>query len=154
MNRANVGKKATFRMIAEEPNDYVLKEDIKNGLRKLGIKKGDVIGVHSSLRSFGYVKGGAKAVIDALLEVVGKEGTIAMPTHSSNLEKKGIITRGKGYRRFVAFQNLAIQSKRNSLHNWNNTRNFQKTPWHDKEPTPRPINSSYRSKSQRDNRSW
>jgi aminoglycoside 3-N-acetyltransferase len=65
----------------------VSKEDIKAGLKKLGIKKGDVVGAHSSLSSFGYVKGGADAVIDALLEVVGKEGTIVMPTHSNNLEK-------------------------------------------------------------------
>lgn len=65
----------------------VTKEDIKKGLRKLGLKRGDIVGVHSSLSSFGYVKGGADTVIDALLEVVGEEGTIAMPTHSSNLEK-------------------------------------------------------------------
>jgi len=74
-------------MVTKEPKVYVSKEDIKIGLRKLGVKKGDIVGVHSSLSSFGYVKGGADAVIDALLEAVGKEGTIAMPTHSNNLEK-------------------------------------------------------------------
>lgn len=62
----------------------VTKEDIKKSLTKLGLKKGDVIGVHSSLSQFGYVKGGADTVIDALLEVVEKEGTIVMPTHSTN----------------------------------------------------------------------
>jgi aminoglycoside 3-N-acetyltransferase len=65
----------------------VSKEDIKTGLRELGLKKGDAVGVHSSLSQFGYVEGGAGAVIDALLEVVGEEGTIVMPTHSSNLLK-------------------------------------------------------------------
>jgi len=64
---------------------HVSKEDIKAGLRKLGLRKGDIVGVHSSLSSFGYVEGGADAVIDALLEVVGEEGTIVMPTHSANL---------------------------------------------------------------------
>jgi len=44
----------------------VSKEDIKAGLRKLGLKKGDIVGVHSSLSSFGYVEGGADAVIDSL----------------------------------------------------------------------------------------
>lgn len=62
----------------------VSKEDIKLALRELGLKKGDVVGVHSSLSSFGYVEGGADAVIDAPLEVVVGEGTIVMPTHSTN----------------------------------------------------------------------
>lgn len=62
----------------------VSKEDIEIALRKLGLKKGDIVGVHISLNSFGYVKGGADAVIDALLDTVGREGTIVMPTHSTN----------------------------------------------------------------------
>jgi len=65
----------------------VSKEDIKAGLRKHGLKKGDSVGVHSSLRSFGHVEGGADAVIDALLETVGKEGNVMMSTHSANLGK-------------------------------------------------------------------
>jgi len=64
---------------------WVCKEDIKVALRKLGLKKGDSVGVHSSLRSFGHVEGGADAVIDALLEIVGEEGNIVMSTHSANL---------------------------------------------------------------------
>lgn len=62
----------------------IYKRDIKNALRKIGLKKGDIVGVHSSLSSFGYVEGGADTVIDALMEVVGREGTIVMPTHSTN----------------------------------------------------------------------
>jgi len=62
----------------------VSKEDIKLALRELGLEKGDIVGVHSSLSSFGCVEGGADAVIDALLETVGKGGTIVMPTHSTN----------------------------------------------------------------------
>jgi len=69
------------------PRIRVAKEDIELALKKLGLGKGNIIGVHSSLSSFGYVKGGADAVIDALLEVVGREGTIVMPTHSANLDK-------------------------------------------------------------------
>jgi len=63
----------------------VNREDIKKGLKQLGLKRGDIVGVHSSLSSFGYVEGGADAFIDALLEVVGKEGTIVMPTDSTNI---------------------------------------------------------------------
>jgi hypothetical protein len=63
----------------------VRKEDIKAGLTRLGLKKGDTVGVHSSLSSFGYVDGGADAVIDALLETVGPRGNVVMSTHSANL---------------------------------------------------------------------
>jgi aminoglycoside 3-N-acetyltransferase len=62
----------------------VSKEQIIAGLVKLGLKKSDIVGIHSSLSSFGHVEGGADAVIDALLAVVGEEGTIVMPTFSTN----------------------------------------------------------------------
>lgn len=55
-----------------------LKEDIKDSLSLLDIKKGDIVLVHSALSSIGYVEGGAETVIDALLETVGEDGTIVM----------------------------------------------------------------------------
>jgi len=58
----------------------VTRTDIVEGLRRLGVKEGDLLQVHSSLSSFGYVVGGADAVVDALLEVVGREGTVMVPT--------------------------------------------------------------------------
>ncbi len=48
-------------------------------LRKAGIEPGDTIVVHSSLSSIVNVDGGASTVIQALMEAVGPEGTIAMP---------------------------------------------------------------------------
>lgn len=65
----------------------VTKEDIKRGLQRLGLKEGDIVIVHSSLSSFGFVDGGAETVVDALLETVGKEGTVVMPTYSINRRK-------------------------------------------------------------------
>lgn len=62
----------------------VSKQHIMAGLRKLGLKRGDILGVHSSLSSLGHVVGGADAVIDALLGVIEKEGTLVMPTFSTN----------------------------------------------------------------------
>lgn len=60
----------------------VLKEDVKEALEKAGVKKGQSIMVHTSLRSLGFVCGGPQIIIEALLESVGEEGTIMMPTQS------------------------------------------------------------------------
>ncbi|WP_099469552.1 AAC(3) family N-acetyltransferase [Konateibacter massiliensis] len=57
----------------------LMKEDIIKGLHRLGVEQKMDIAVHSSLSSLGYVKGGAETVIEALKEVVGKEGSIFMP---------------------------------------------------------------------------
>lgn len=51
-------------------------------LREVGLEKGDAVMVHTSLKRMGYVCGGAQTVIEALMEVVGENGTIMMPTQS------------------------------------------------------------------------
>lgn len=57
----------------------VTKGDILSGLREMGVVSGMEIEVHSSLSSFGHVEGGENAVIDALIEAVGSEGSLFMP---------------------------------------------------------------------------
>lgn len=56
------------------------KSDILQGFAALGLRKGDALMFHSSLSSFGYVEGGADAVIDGAIEAVGKSGTVVVPT--------------------------------------------------------------------------
>src|SRR4051794_16906227 len=41
--------------------------------------------VHSSLSTLGFVCGGAHTVVQALLDVIGPDGTLMMPTHSGGL---------------------------------------------------------------------
>ena len=65
----------------------VTKATIRAGLAELGVAPGDALLAHSSLRSFGYVQGGADTVIDALLETVGDDGTILVPTLSFSVLK-------------------------------------------------------------------
>lgn len=60
----------------------VVPNEIKTALKEVGIEKGQAVMVHTSLSSLGYVCGGAQSVIEALLEGVGEEGTIMMPTQS------------------------------------------------------------------------
>ena len=60
----------------------ILKDEIIQKLKEVGLKNGDAVMVHTSLGKMGYVCGGAQAVIEALMEVVGDSGTIMMPTQS------------------------------------------------------------------------
>jgi len=63
----------------------ITQNDVKNALVDVGINKGDIIMVHSDIGTFGKL--GTfdrnfllKSLIDVLKEVVGKNGTIVMPT--------------------------------------------------------------------------
>jgi len=57
----------------------VSRKMIVEGLMSLGLKRGDDVLVHSAFSSLGYVEDGPRTVIEALLEVVGSEGTVMMP---------------------------------------------------------------------------
>ncbi|WP_246943099.1 aminoglycoside N(3)-acetyltransferase [Bacillus pinisoli] len=65
----------------ENPNT---KKSLREAFETLGITEGMVVIVHSSLSSLGWVCGGPVTVIQALMEVVGKEGTIVMPTQTAD----------------------------------------------------------------------
>ena len=60
----------------------VLKKDIIAAFSELGVERGQSIEVHTSLSSLGFVCGGPQILIEALLESVGEEGTIMMPTQT------------------------------------------------------------------------
>jgi len=58
------------------------RESLAHDLRQLGVEPGMTIIVHSSLRSLGWVSGGAVAVVQALLDAVTPQGTIVVPTQT------------------------------------------------------------------------
>ena len=49
---------------------------------QLGVRAGDILLVHSSMRRIGWVCGGATAVVQALLDVVGPAGAIVVPAQT------------------------------------------------------------------------
>lgn len=51
---------------------------ISSGLRRLGVRTGDLLMVHASLRAIGPVERGAEGVLEALTEAVGPDGTLMM----------------------------------------------------------------------------
>lgn len=70
--------KARLRPILE-------RKDLVKTFRDIGVKRGSVLAVHSSLSQFGYIRGGPRTVVEALLEVLGPKGTLCMPTHSASV---------------------------------------------------------------------
>ena len=58
--------------------------EVGTALERLGLRRGHHVLVHSSLSSLGHVEGGPAAVIQALLGVVGDDGTVLAPTLTGN----------------------------------------------------------------------
>ncbi|WP_151478479.1 aminoglycoside N(3)-acetyltransferase [Streptomyces albicerus] len=54
-------------------------------LRALGVRPGETLLAHSSLRSLGWVSGGPVAVVQGLLDALGPDGTLVVPTQSGDL---------------------------------------------------------------------
>lgn len=57
----------------------VNKTDALAGFKNSGVKPGETILIHSALRPFGMVEGGAETVVQALQEAAGPQGTIVAP---------------------------------------------------------------------------
>jgi aminoglycoside 3-N-acetyltransferase len=73
-------------MVEEIKGDLITIETLKEDFKSLGITPNMTLILHSSLKSLGgWIAGGATAVILALEDVIGKNGTLVMPTHSGDL---------------------------------------------------------------------
>ncbi|MCA0984926.1 AAC(3) family N-acetyltransferase [Halobacillus yeomjeoni] len=54
-------------------------------LQKLGIRRGDNLLVHVSMKALGWTVGGPQAVLQSLMDAVTTEGTLIIQTHSLTL---------------------------------------------------------------------
>jgi aminoglycoside 3-N-acetyltransferase len=60
--------------------DNLTREQIESVLNGLGLGEGDIVLLHSSLASLGQVDGGTETVIQAFLNLIGRKGTLVVPT--------------------------------------------------------------------------
>ncbi len=61
----------------------VVPDELTAGFERLGLRDGDSVVMHAALESMGVVEGGAAMVLHRLLRVLGKSGTLLMPTFTS-----------------------------------------------------------------------
>ncbi len=76
-----------FEVLAElgyvelvEPREMITRKRLVRDLERLGVRRGMDVMVHSAMSPIGHVAGGAETVVEALLEAVGKRGTLMFPS--------------------------------------------------------------------------
>lgn len=68
--------RAKWRLLARSVTAEALERDLRRG----GIRSGDLLFVHAAFSRVGDVQGGAGALCDVLMKIVGRDGTVVMPT--------------------------------------------------------------------------
>lgn len=71
--------------------------ELINGIKALGIKAGDLVMIHSSMGGLGNFAGSPAELINALLDLVGEEGTVAMAAFPHYKENDKIEIEGEQY---------------------------------------------------------
>lgn len=66
----------------KKSSPVITKQDIACVLSEVGVKRSQHIMVHTSLNALGYICGGAQSIVEALIEAVGEDGSILMPSQS------------------------------------------------------------------------
>ncbi len=67
--------------------DIITKADIMTQLSNIGVQRGMLLLIDADCTMLGYISGGVQAIIEALMETVGYEGTIVMPAfNNGNLD--------------------------------------------------------------------
>lgn len=80
-------KKQTRNQLEEQrkTGDVLTFDKMVQTLENMGVQQGDTVLVHASLSKMGFVDGGPKTIVDALLKVIGPNGNLLMPTSPNAL---------------------------------------------------------------------
>ena len=73
-------RKQNQRQQLAQANQTVTEDDIVKALQDAGVKHNEVLMLHSALSKLGFVKDGTETVINAVIRVVGEQGTVMMPS--------------------------------------------------------------------------
>ncbi|RIX51712.1 aminoglycoside N(3)-acetyltransferase [Paenibacillus nanensis] len=66
----------------EEGKAILTIEDLRRAFVSCGVSRGQHIIVHASMSRIGFVAGGAEAIVRALLDLIGDEGTLLAPAQT------------------------------------------------------------------------
>jgi len=80
-NDAQAASEAARIADATEPRT---RQGLTRDLHRLGVRPADTLLVHSSLASLGWVVGGQVAVVQALLDALGPDGTLVVPAQTGD----------------------------------------------------------------------
>lgn len=84
-NLANAPRGMSREPFQVDSRPLVTRTSLARDVRAAGVTPGDVLLVHTALSSLGFVVGAARSVIEALIDAVGEDGTLMMPTYSGEL---------------------------------------------------------------------
>jgi aminoglycoside 3-N-acetyltransferase len=71
------------REVIQRTNFPLTVQSLAEHLRECGVTAGQTVLVHMAMSKLNYVIGGAQAVVMALLDALGENGTLMMPTHTT-----------------------------------------------------------------------
>ena len=87
-------ERITFDKIRDIAMDPVnTKEDIADILESMGIQKGMVVLLQANSKELGHLVGGEQILIEALMETVGYDGTIVVPTFTPQMSDPSCVKR-------------------------------------------------------------
>jgi aminoglycoside 3-N-acetyltransferase len=66
------------------PPRITARTGLADDIRRIGVRAGDTVLLHSSLRAIGWVTGGARTVVRSVLDVLGLDGTLVVPTQTAD----------------------------------------------------------------------
>ena len=87
MSGADPNRMGEQEAILQTAQGPVTRASLCRDLEALGVRAGMTLMVHASLSRLGWVAGGPAAVILALEDALGAEGTLMMPAHSGDLSE-------------------------------------------------------------------